>query len=164
MITAKYPSLRLTIRVHDQAFRRSTQLALDSPNEIGGILVGWWESGTTAVVRDFLVVTDLHSGTHHYERGHKEAQKLLTELLNELQDPKIGYIGEWHSHPAPQPPSSADRKAIADITRENKDPVALVVLAATPDRNIIPFGLVSRTRWPRRIFLEDATIERITHG
>lgn len=163
MITVKCPSSRITIRACDQAFRRVTRLALDSPNEIGGILVGWWESGKTAIVHEFLVVPDVRSGTNHYERGHKEAQKLLTELIDELQDPKIGYIGEWHSHPAPQPPSRTDRNAIVDIVRENIGPVALIVLAATPNRDIIPFGIVGRNRWPCRIALEDAPIERITY-
>lgn len=164
MITVKCPSSRTTIRACEQAFRRVTQLTLHSPKEIGGILVGWWENGKTAIVHEFLVVPDVHSGTNHYERAQKEAQKLLTELIEECKDPKLGYIGEWHSHPVPQPPSRIDRNTIADITGEHRSPIALVVLAVTPDRKIIPFGLIGRNTWPRRILVEDASIERTTHG
>ncbi|MCS5480616.1 Mov34/MPN/PAD-1 family protein [Corynebacterium sp. YIM 101645] len=153
----------MIIRAGDRAFHTAGRLALDSPNEIGGILVGWWEDGKTAVIHEFVVVPDIQSGTNHYERGHKGAQKLLTDLIHELEDPKIGYIGEWHSHPAPQPPSRTDRNAIADIVRENGSPVVLVVLAVAPNRNILPFGLIGRNRWLRHVSLEDAPIERFTY-
>ena len=51
-------------------------------------------------------------------------------------DPRCGYVGEWHSHPAPQPPSATDRGALSAIVRQDRKPVALVVLALTREGEV----------------------------
>lgn len=45
----------------------------------------------------------------------------------------VGYVGEWHSHPAAVEPSPVDLSAIADIAGATDDAVILVVLSRDND-------------------------------
>jgi hypothetical protein len=152
------PQIRISERALAEAEARAF---LATPNEFGGILIGWWEGDAIAVVHDMLSVPDLRAGHGHYERGHSPAQQILDEYLQTMPEPNTGYIGEWHSHPAPQPPSSIDHSALSGIVRQARRPVALVVLSMTPDDEVQPHGLIGRPRWPRRASIEHASIERM---
>lgn len=132
-----------------------------SPRELGGILVGWWEGDGAAVVLDLLTIPDHRAGHAHYERRHSAAQQLLDEYLRSGARANAGYIGEWHSHPAPQPPSSIDRAALRGIVRQARQPVALLVLSLVPDGTIHLHGLIGRPRWPRRAAIEPTLVERM---
>lgn len=133
-----------------------------SPREIGGILVGWWEGEGRAVVHDLLPVPDHYAGHTHYARRHSPAQQQLDDFLRRESVPNAGYIGEWHSHPAPQPPSAIDRGALKDIVRQVRGPVALVVLSLTSGGVVQAHGLLGRPRWLRRAAVEHASIERMS--
>ena len=131
------------------------------PDELGGILVGWWEGDDVAVVQALLPVPDTDAGRAHYERKHSPAQQTLDDYLRSGADISSGYIGEWHSHPAPQPPSSIDRGALSAIVRQERRPAALVVLALKAAGATDVHGLIGHPRWPRRAAIKRATIERI---
>jgi len=152
-----------TVRLSEQAITLAERHAIEAaPNELGGILVGWWEGRDTAVVQELLLVPDYQAGRSHYERGHSHAQAILDAYVRSGDDPRLGYIGEWHSHPAPQPPSSVDRSALAAIVRQAHSPVALVVLALISDHEVVSHALIGRPRWPRRAAIEQAATERMT--
>ncbi len=150
------------VRLAGPALTTAERMAVEAlPNEFGGILVGWWEGGLTAIVVDLLPVLDPHAGRAHYKRRHPPAQETLDAFLATFDDPRCGYIGEWHSHPAAQPPSSIDREALAGIVRQVRRPVALVVLSLTTEREVVVHGLVGHPRGLRRIQLTPALIERM---
>ena len=128
-------------------------------HELGGILVGWWQHDCTAVVQSMLPVPDSGAGPRHYVRRYSPAQRALDMHLSTHVDPRCGYVGEWHSHPSPQPPSQIDRDALSEIVRRARTPIALIVLTLTPGGLVVPHGLIGRPRWPRRVTVETAHIE-----
>jgi integrative and conjugative element protein (TIGR02256 family) len=114
------------------------------PREVGGILVGWREGGVI-IVHDFLLVGDGSSTGYRYDRNHQVAQNILATRLSRTEDHRLGYVGEWHSHPAPQPPSTTDLRALRAIARTIDGPVALIVLAAHRDgQSIEPLGAIAQ--------------------
>lgn len=151
------------IRATGDSLSSAGLLALKaSPHEVGGILVGWWEGNSTAVVVEFLPVTDPAAGLSHYERRHALAQDALDKYLRNREDPRLGYVGEWHSHPAPQLPSRIDRSELNAIVRQSRMQVALVVLAIDEGPAITAHGLIGHPRWPRRTAIDTAVVERIS--
>jgi integrative and conjugative element protein (TIGR02256 family) len=99
------------------------------PNEAGGILLGWREPDAVVVVQ-LIEVVDPRASDTTYTRNHAHAEAALQRALTEADpgDP-MGYVGEWHAHPAPQGPSRQDRRELRAIARLSQHPVALVVLA-----------------------------------
>jgi len=151
------------VRVATKALANAERISLDaSPHELGGIMIGWWEGDSTAVVQAMLPVPDHSAGRSHYQRRHSLAQEMLDVYMRTRDDPRCGYVGEWHSHPTPQPPSATDRSALSAIVRQDRKAVALVVLALTRGGEVTSHGLIGRPRWPRRASLEVAPVERMT--
>jgi hypothetical protein len=85
------------------------------------------------VVVELLEVTDPAAGRSSYTRDHAHAEAALQRALADTNpaDP-VGYVGEWHVHPAPQGPSRQDRRELRAVARQSPHPVALVVLAYDP--------------------------------
>ncbi len=123
------------------------QARTSAPRETGGILIGYW-SGTDPVVAGFLPVPDQTAGRRHYVRRHALAQQALREHLLAVQDERLGYIGEWHSHPEPQPPSGVDHRALRDIVKTSRKSALLIVLAVATDGTVSTHALMGRPRWP----------------
>jgi integrative and conjugative element protein (TIGR02256 family) len=150
------------VRISRQALALANRHAIEAGSkEVGGILVGWWEGAGTAVVHDLLIVPDVDAGWNHYKRKQPVAQETLNAYLVGLGDQRVGYVGEWHSHPAPQQPSGTDRAVLTSIARRTSNTVALVVLAVEHGE-VTPHALIGRRgRWPRRRTLQQAVIERM---
>lgn len=113
---------------------RAALLAADCshPNETGGILLGW-RSTDAVVVTGSLEVPDIGASPHRYRRHHGAAQAALTAALaDEPADGPVGYVGEWHVHPAHQPASWQDRREIIAISGLAPAAVTLVILAGQP--------------------------------
>lgn len=118
------------------------------PRETGGILLGYQED-TNVVVTHALVVDEQGASTHRYVRDDVKANTLLAEFLAQrADDDPTGYVGEWHSHPAPSGPSPTDLAAMRAMAREYDGPIALLVYAPG---GTDPFsGLITRRqRWGR---------------
>ncbi|MGN9920721.1 Mov34/MPN/PAD-1 family protein [Micromonospora palomenae] len=118
------------------------------PQETGGILLGFRTPGLIVVTRT-LTVPDPRSSRHGYLRRHRRAQTRMA--LGRGDAPLVvGYVGEWHTHPADVGPSLADRRALAAVARLAQGPVALVVLADPPAGPAHVHGVVAARRalWP----------------
>lgn len=102
-----------------------------APKETGGILTGWRE-GNTVVVRHALVVEDGSAQHATYQRRHAAAEAALLRHLEDLEDRRLGYVGEWHTHPLQQPPSGTDWASLGSVTRDAGGAVALLVAALDP--------------------------------
>ncbi len=79
-----------------------------------------------------LVIEDSTAAHTTYVLNQGRAQAELDAYLASQQDAKLGYVGDWHSHPAPQPPSSQDLRSLRASARLSRAPVALVVPALNP--------------------------------
>ncbi len=116
------------------------------PRETGGILIGWRE-GSAILVDHFLVVPDHEATARTFWRRQRAADRALTQYLSAGDDPRLGYVGEWHSHPAPQPASETDLQSIAAIAKQLRAPLGLVVLMVSRDRvKVSADGVVARRR------------------
>ncbi|MCL8250368.1 Mov34/MPN/PAD-1 family protein [Aeromicrobium fastidiosum] len=127
--------------------RRSTK------HERGGILIGY-RANNRIVVYDALVVEDPQARYAQYTRRSEEAQRELDAWMSCSDDPLLGYVGEWHTHPEPVPPSATDRAAAAALALRSKEPLALLVAALQPtDRTVILHALItgSGPTWARLV-------------
>ncbi|MGV9560237.1 Mov34/MPN/PAD-1 family protein [Streptomyces sp. NPDC003522] len=118
------------------------------PRETGGILLGYREDANV-VVTHALVVDGQEASTHRYVRDDVTANACLAAFLAQRAgDDPTGYVGEWHSHPAPSGPSPTDVAAMQATAREHDGPLALLVYA--PGGADPFFGLITRRqRWGR---------------
>ncbi|MFS0794417.1 Mov34/MPN/PAD-1 family protein [Microbacterium sp. 1P10AE] len=98
-----------------------------APFETGGILLGWHQR-STIVVHEFLSVPDPRATNGDYKRGHREASDSLKRYLDDAEDSRLGYVGEWHSHPRSSVASATDISSLAAIAKGVRSPVALIVL------------------------------------
>lgn len=99
------------------------------PNETGGILIGYHE-GPDIVVTQALVIPPQKRIGNRYTRSASAANAALSEFLQE-RDPAdpAGYVGEWHTHPGPASPSSMDKAAIAEIAKDARNSLAMLVVS-----------------------------------
>ena len=102
------------------------------PRETGGILLGYHESNAIVVTNALTINSDRESTTQ-YVRNDVKANKLLENFLaDRATDDPTGYVGEWHSHPAPAGPSPLDVNVLHAIAKTSDVPIALVVCSASP--------------------------------
>ncbi|WP_235568489.1 Mov34/MPN/PAD-1 family protein [Mycobacterium sp. Root135] len=97
-----------------------------APNETGGLLLGWWEP--TDVHVDIAVeVIDQEATGNSWTRRQVEAQRVLDAELAKSGNHVLGYVGDWHSHPAPVGASRRDMKSLAQSSLQYENPVVLIV-------------------------------------
>ena len=104
--------------------------AAATPLETGGILFGY-RAGDDVVIESTLEIPDPGATTSSYRRDHARAQSALEERLKSAPA-HVGYVGEWHSHPAPAGASGQDVREIGAISKVSPHPVALLVLRRNP--------------------------------
>lgn len=114
------------------------------PLETGGVLAGF-RAGDQIVVTRAFTLTDAASTGRSYVRREAAAQAWLADVLA-AGPTVVGYVGEWHTHPADQPPSSTDRSSLRDAARTSRDVVALLVLPFHDGRPRSIHGLVGQRR------------------
>lgn len=116
------------------------------PHETGGIVLGWRDTGCIHIER-LIEVRDPNAQRVTYERDHAAAQAALkAALAEEPADTFLGYVGEWHTHPARQSPSRQDRKELRAIGRMTAQPVALIVLATSGGGDWHPYAMTAAGR------------------
>jgi integrative and conjugative element protein (TIGR02256 family) len=144
--TYPVPEVRISAQARDSlgAAARASLRA-----ERGGILIGHRE-GNEVVVEDLVEVPDSTAGRTTYLRREGPAQQALDAYLDRAgADHVSGYVGEWHTHPRPAPPSAVDHHAMQTMARRNRQPVALIVAALQDDhRSVDLHALISE---PRRL-------------
>jgi proteasome lid subunit RPN8/RPN11 len=97
------------------------------PNETGGILLGVTADGKPWITQ----AIEIHShdrGRRHYRLPYDRTHEAVHTARK--ADPRVGYLGEWHSHPADVGPSPIDRatmRRIAYLRQPWFGPVLIVV-------------------------------------
>lgn len=147
---------RATIHLSPKAKESiATETARHMPLETGGILLGYRE-GVDVMVTHALVVEGSGASGNRYVRDDVEANRMLSEFLKDRGiDDVTGYVGEWHSHPAPSGPSSIDQAAMRAIARASDAPVALVVHVPKPASFV---GRIARRQRFGRVQVADVPI------
>lgn len=147
----------LSIDVRPDAYETiAAESAKHLPLEIGGVLLGYHEDNDV-VVTHALVVDSAAATKKRYVRDDVLANaRLAAFLADRAADDPIGYVGEWHSHPAPSGPSSIDHDAMRAAASASDSPVALLVF--TPGGGGRFFGLVAGRRRLARATIKEATV------
>lgn len=142
---------------HDAHEAIAAETAKSLPTETGGILLGYRESNTIVVTNALTIESD-RATTNQYVRDDIQANRLLRDFLAErASDDPTGYVGEWHSHPAPAGPSPTDIGALRAIAKKSGGgPIVLVVHATS---HTAPFhGVTAERHRFGRISTENAPV------
>jgi len=97
-----------------------------APKETGGLLLGWWED-TTVIVRHAVEVLDPEATSNTWTRHQDAAQAALDAALRDLGHSWLGYVGDWHSHPATLGASPVDELSLRHASGAYAQPLALLV-------------------------------------
>ena len=100
------------------------------PNETGGLLLGWWETNDevdAVIVRHAIEVPDRRATPVTWVRRPSTARTALSRALTALKHPLLGYVGDWHSHPAPCAASGRDRQSVLRTSLQYEHPVLLLI-------------------------------------
>jgi hypothetical protein len=97
------------------------------PNETGGILVGVHTGGARPWIVHAVEIPSSNSGSAHYVVPPGRRRKAV-EGLRKQHDPRLGYLGEWHSHPLNVGPSPTDLDSIRQIASDRSAGCARPVL------------------------------------
>jgi len=125
---------RVRVRLAADAANTLRQCAQQAAHhERGGLLLGWWDNGDI-VVRWVVDVSDPTATSTTWTRHQHAAQQTLDQARADLADPRIGYIGDWHTHPARLGISPTDEAALRRASRQYPEPTALIV--ALPDGSL----------------------------
>lgn len=141
-----------------QAAKRAIELetACQHPLEAGGILTGYREGDAIVVTHAIAVPAATHR-RHRYVRDDIGANELLQQFLADRDaDDPTGYVGEWHSHPAPTGPSGVDASTLRDLALLAQGPIALLVCTSTPAPALV--ALVGRRRTQARAVVTAASV------
>jgi len=99
------------------------------PRETGGILAGWRTSDGIHVV-EMLEVRSRWATRSSYVRSQGKANFALDAYVKNLPSgSSVGYVGDWHTHPEQQTASQTDLDSIKEFARNDRQPVALIVLS-----------------------------------
>lgn len=105
------------------------------PSEFGGLLIGRYiNENRTALIEKIITPVRYQSSRNSFERETTGLHGQLENYYN--QEPKLSYVGEWHTHPDNYAvPSSLDLKAIHEIVQHKRvfieNPV-LMIFNITP--------------------------------
>jgi proteasome lid subunit RPN8/RPN11 len=96
------------------------------PNETGGILLGVRTAGRPWIMQAIEIPTP-DRGRSHYRLPAGTTTAAVRSARNE--DPRLGYLGEWHSHPADVGPSPTDRATMRRLAlRSPRTGIVLIVV------------------------------------
>jgi proteasome lid subunit RPN8/RPN11 len=105
------------------------------PNEAGGILIGL-RTDDGIHIADVVNVPSGHPEHARYISREQDREAALQRHMSaEPYDSPFGYVGMWHSHPAPVGPSPRDRATFMCASRSAPDALALIVVAQAGDGN-----------------------------
>lgn len=98
------------------------------PVEAGGVLLGVYTHGGRPWITEAVAVSSGAATGNFYELPAGARHEAVDKAR--VRDSRLGYLGDWHSHPANVGPSSVDLAAMCNIAEDNKaespEPVLLI--------------------------------------
>lgn len=129
--------------------RESARSAL--PDETGGVLVGVSINTRPWVTKAVLVPSDKSSPVFYELPG--QARRAAVDEAR-VHDPRLGYIGEWHSHTYDIGPSELDRSTMARLAESDSDcrqPVLLIARRRADVHTLDAYQQVGQHLRPLRV-------------
>lgn len=115
------------ISIEQKVFTKLRDLAKKShPTETGGLLIGWWIKDNIHI-EDVIEVVYASATGNSWVREQAQAQAALDQKLETSTDEKAGYVGDWHSHPAPIGASAQDIKSLKSSSKQYENSLATIV-------------------------------------
>jgi integrative and conjugative element protein (TIGR02256 family) len=93
------------------------------PNEAGGILVGV-RAANRPWITHAIEIGSGSVGTTHYVLPAGVTRPLVRCIRR--VDKRLGYLGEWHIHPADVGPSETDKQTMRVVAEKWPDPILLI--------------------------------------
>lgn len=119
------------------------------PLETGGVLVGVLRDTQPWITSVVEIRDPLRTSTRYVIPSG--ATPLAVELARE-RDARVGYIGDWHSHPADLPVSGTDQTTLRRNARKRKSrrvaTILFVIRDAAGGWQIEAMGDDGQTAWP----------------
>ena len=102
------------------------------PDEIGGVLIGV-EAERRPWVTRAVTVPSRRATPVYYEISAGARGRAVRR--SRCDDPRLGYLGDWHSHPVDIGPSGKDRETMAELAvdRDSGCPRPVLLLARRRD-------------------------------
>jgi proteasome lid subunit RPN8/RPN11 len=123
--------------------------AAAAPNETGGILLGMLSDGRRWITTA-REITSTRPRSNRYEIPARVTKRLVLEARE--ADSRLGYLGDWHSHPADSGPSGIDLgtylRLLGHAIRRNETTPLLVVVRHEPEGWTL--DLTTSVAWPFR--------------
>jgi integrative and conjugative element protein (TIGR02256 family) len=86
------------------------------PRETGGVLIGVLAHGRRPWITNAIELPSSKSTATSFEVPARSRRKAVERLR--LRDARLGYLGEWHVHPADVPPSPTDTSTLAHLAAD----------------------------------------------
>lgn len=142
-----------TLMITEEA-RRSmlTAAAALHPNETGGILIGLVDDRGAPCITEAVELRPADPSPHRFQIAEGKTTAAVDDAR--IRDARVGYLGEWHSHPNDQPASPTDRATMAKLAAhpDTGNPVLLVLRPTVTDQIVIDAHLsVGRQLLPARL-------------
>lgn len=113
----------------------TTAAAHAHPNETGGILIGVYLDGHPWVIAAIEIPTTDRGRSHYRIPGGTDHPNVLKARAT---DQRLGYLGDWHSHPHDVGPSRTDLASLALISmRMPRQPNPTQIVLRRTDRGYI---------------------------
>ena len=141
--------LPITVDLSEMAKEELLRLSRGAmPAETGGILLGCLVDGRS-VVASIAEIADADASAQSYHIETGVAREAIVEAIDE--DSRIGYMGEWHSHPSGGDPSPQDVGTMLALAQADDDeypakPVLLLVQPSEGDRGEVRAYVVTEGR------------------
>jgi hypothetical protein len=98
------------------------------PNETGGIVLGVFASGRPWIT-DVVQIRPRRPRPDRYRIPSGMTPRLVAR--HQLRDPRLGYLGDWHTHPADLPVSGTDQSVLQRVALDTaagvKHPLLVLV-------------------------------------
>jgi proteasome lid subunit RPN8/RPN11 len=120
------------------------------PDETGGVLVGVHSANGRPWVVEAVEVPSAHAGSSYYELP-ADARPEVVDAAR-VRDRRLGYTGDWHSHPADVGPSDTDvatMKAVAEDADGQCDHPVLLIARRAEERYQLDGRQLARRRLRR---------------
>ena len=123
-----------------------TAAAALHPNETGGILIGLVDDGGSPCVTEAVELRPTDPSPHRFQITEGKTTTAVDDART--RDARVGYLGEWHSHPNDQPASPTDQATMAELAAhpDTGHPVLLVLRPTGTDQIVIDAHLSVRGR------------------
>jgi proteasome lid subunit RPN8/RPN11 len=122
------------------------------PIETGGVLLGLFTEGGRPWVVQAVTIESANAGGAHYQMPAGARPRCVDDARK--IDPRLGYLGDWHSHPVDVGASDTDVSTIHQMAADPEalapHPLLLIARRCGPEKYWLDLLELARWRLRRR--------------